>query len=199
MKAAASAVLDSSLFNKTVTVCALRIPNQLTEQVVRPLRDFGLQRPNTKIVFADPSDTSKRLFLLAESIKVGEQLPDQVRALMAKHVEIELVTSEVVLCEANFTLEELLRSVVPAHLELPSAYEAVGHIAHLNLRNELLPYKHAIGQALLAKLKQIKTVVNKLSTIHEVYRTFDMEVWCLDECLVHCEPMFAGPCGRAKV
>ncbi len=171
------AVLDAKLFNKTISVCALRIPNQLTEKIVRPLRDFGLQRPNTKIVFVDPSDQNKRLFLLDESIKYGE-LPVQVSELLAVHGEIEVVTSDLVLCEANFTLEELLRTVIPSEFELPTAYEAVGHIAHLNLRKELLPYKHAIGQALLAKLKQIKTVVNKLSTIHEVYRTFDMEV-CL--------------------
>lgn len=36
--------------------------------------------------------------------------------------------------------------LLPDGLEVPSAFESVGHIAHLNLRNELLPYKHLIGQ-----------------------------------------------------
>ncbi len=31
-------------------------------------------------------------------------------------------------------------------MEVPSAFETVGHIAHLNLREELLPWKHVIGQ-----------------------------------------------------
>jgi len=153
---------------------ALRIPNLLTEKVIRPLRDFGLQRPNTKIVVAD-ADASKRLFLLNESID-RNALPEAVEDILKKHDGIEVTQSEVALSEKNFTLEELLRTVIPAELDLPSSYEAVGHIAHLNLRKELLPYKQAIGEAFLAKLNQIKTVVNKLSTIHKVFRTFDMEV-----------------------
>lgn len=168
-------MLDPARFQRVVSVLALRIPNPLTEQVVKPLRDFGLRRPNVKIVLEDPSDRSKRLFLLSETLS-RDAVPDEVARVLAARPEVELVSSEVVLSEANYTLEELLRSVIPAELELPSAYEAVGHIAHLNLRKELLPYKTAIGQALLAKLKQIKTVVNKLSTIHEVFRTFDMEL-----------------------
>jgi len=117
----------------------------------------------------------QRLFLLREDI-AGDALPEAVRRVLAEHGEIAVTQSSVELNEANFTLEELLRSVVPEPLELPSSYEAVGHIAHLNLRKELLPYKRAIGQAFLAKLSQIKTVVNKLDTIHKVFRTFDMEV-----------------------
>lgn len=31
-------------------------------------------------------------------------------------------------------------------MEVPSSFETVGHIAHLNLREELLPHKHTIGQ-----------------------------------------------------
>jgi tRNA G37 N-methylase Trm5 len=44
---------------------------------------------------------------------------------------------------------------------VPSSFETVGHIAHLNLRDELLPYKHLVGQVLLDKNPNIQTVVNK--------------------------------------
>lgn len=36
--------------------------------------------------------------------------------------------------------------ILPPGSEVPSAFETVGHIAHLNLREELLPWKHVIGQ-----------------------------------------------------
>lgn len=36
--------------------------------------------------------------------------------------------------------------LLPAGIEVPSSFETVGHIAHLNLREELLPHKHTIGQ-----------------------------------------------------
>ena len=40
-----------------------------------------------------------------------------------------------------------MQKVVPKDVqEVPHAFEGVGHIAHLNLRDELLPYKHIIGQ-----------------------------------------------------
>lgn len=48
---------------------------------------------------------------------------------------------------------------------MPSAYEMVGHIAHLNLRDEQLPWKYIIGQVLLDKNPPIKTVVNKVCCV----------------------------------
>ena len=41
----------------------------------------------------------------------------------------------------------LMQRVVPETVqEVTHAFESIGHIAHLNLRDELLPYKHIIGQ-----------------------------------------------------
>ena len=45
---------------------------------------------------------------------------------------------------------------------MPSSFETVGHIAHLNLRDELLPFKRVIGRVLLEKnTPRIRTVLNK--------------------------------------
>lgn len=66
-------------------------------------------------------------------------------------------------------LDQVLRSILPDELEVPGAFEAVGHIgkpfmecmrdkvtyqsglftAHLNLRDQYLPFKHIIGEVLL--------------------------------------------------
>ena len=52
-----------------------------------------------------------------------------------------------------------------------------GHIAHLNLRDEQLPFKHVIGQVVLDKNQpRIKTVLNKLGTITNEFRVFEHEV-----------------------
>lgn len=40
-----------------------------------------------------------------------------------------------------------LQKLLPEAVEVPAAFEAVGHIAHFNLREEQLPYRHLIGQA----------------------------------------------------
>jgi tRNA (guanine37-N1)-methyltransferase len=79
----------------------------------------------------------------------------------------------------DWTTEEILtRLLLPEGIkEIPSAFEAVGHLAHVNLRNELLPYKFLVGKVLLEKNSpRIQTVVNKLGSIDTKYRTFGMEI-----------------------
>ena len=46
----------------------------------------------------------------------------------------------------------------------------------MNLRDEHGPYKHLIGQVILDKNPNIRTVVNKLATIDEKFRFFHMEL-----------------------
>ena len=69
-----------------------------------------------------------------------------------------------------------LQKLLPANIEAPSSFECVGHIAHLNLREEQLPYKDLIGEVLLDKHPHLKTVVNKVggwaaSTLSPAVRT----------------------------
>ena len=59
---------------------------------------------------------------------------------------------------------------------MPSAYEQIGSIIHINLPDHLLPYKYVFGQVLLDKVPSCKTVVNKIGKIDSVFRTFQMEV-----------------------
>jgi tRNA (guanine37-N1)-methyltransferase len=51
-------------------------------------------------------------------------------------------------------------------------------LAHLNLREQYLPYKHLIGQVLLDKNPTARTVINKLEDVgsDNPYRTFPYEV-----------------------
>lgn len=78
----------------------------------------------------------------------------------------------------HWSADEILRAVLPPSAgDAPTSFSAVGHIAHLNLRDQFLPYKQLIGQVILDKNQPaIRTVVNKLDTIDTVFRTFEMEV-----------------------
>lgn len=51
-------------------------------------------------------------------------------------------------------------------------------IAHLNLREQYLPYKYLIGQILLDKNPNVRTVINKIEDVGSTnpYRTFPYEV-----------------------
>lgn len=82
--------------------------------------------------------------------------------------------------------EEILGSILPGEYldEIPSGFTITGHIAHLNLRDEFKPFGKLIGQVILDKNPNIRTVVNKLDSIHTVYRTFAMEVLAGDNDLI---------------
>jgi tRNA (guanine37-N1)-methyltransferase len=75
--------------------------------------------------------------------------------------------------------DEILSATLPADMEeIPSGFSVVGHIAHMNLRAPVLPYKYHIGAVVLSKnaSQGITTVVNKLDVIDTKYRNFEMEV-----------------------
>jgi len=74
---------------------------------------------------------------------------------------------------AAFLLEQLLPQAVHPP---PTAFETVGHVAHLNLRRPHVPYRHLIGQVLLATLPAIETVIAKVGDVSGPYRTYEMQV-----------------------
>ncbi|OEH77740.1 met-10 domain-containing protein [Cyclospora cayetanensis] len=59
--------------------------------------------------------------------------------------------------------------------EVPHRFECVGHIAHLNLPATLLKFKYAIGQVVLDKHPQLRTVVLKTG-IGEKWRELQFEL-----------------------
>lgn len=76
----------------------------------------------------------------------------------------------------HLSAPEILRQLLPAGLDAPSSFECAGHLAHVNLREEFLPYKDIIGQVILAKNPHIQVVVNKLGAIDTTFRHFSFEV-----------------------
>jgi len=74
------------------------------------------------------------------------------------------------------TVEEVLRTLIKdPDVEIPTSFESVGHIAHMNLRENVMPWKYVVGRVVLNKNKNIKKVITKVGTIENEFRTFDME------------------------
>jgi tRNA (guanine37-N1)-methyltransferase len=89
-----------------------------------------------------------------------------------------LTTHNIELGYDYWTAEEILRAIFPEELleGSPTGFSTMGHLAHLNLNDEYLPYKHIIGQVILDKSKRLRTVVNKLDSIDTQFRFFKMEL-----------------------
>ena len=76
----------------------------------------------------------------------------------------------------DLSVGQVLRILLPPSVEVPSAFETVGHLAHLNLKAEALPYKHLIAQVIIDKNPRLTTVVNKVATIESEFRVLPLEV-----------------------
>ncbi|XWS09916.1 hypothetical protein CRYUN_Cryun39dG0030900 [Craigia yunnanensis] len=113
---------------------------------------------------------------------------------------IELVRCKLALFYDYWLMNEILEVLLPEGMIIPSAFETVAHIAHLNLRDELLPYKNVIAKVLIIEIRdgcfplyrvvldknkpKIHTVVNKFDAIHNDYRTMQLEVLAGNRSLV---------------
>lgn len=105
--------------------------------------------------------------------KTPENISQFVQNLSSK----DITTTHVKIGYEHWSAESVLRELLPEGVVVPTSFETVGHLVHLNLRDEHEPYKKLIGTVLLSKLQpRIKTIVNKLASTGGPYRTFAMEV-----------------------
>ncbi|GAA5940882.1 hypothetical protein JCM10213_007994 [Rhodosporidiobolus nylandii] len=167
--------LDRAAFTTHLPVLAARLPaNRTTKFLKDDGKDFVLRLRGLPAVVSDSSDQHRRVLL---RITDKAELPQELLDILTQS-EAELVESSVSVDYDYWTSDQVLQAILPEELldESPTAFTQVGHIAHLNLRDQYLPHRHIIGQVILDKNKTLRTVVNKLDAIDNVYRNFQMEV-----------------------
>lgn len=130
----------------------------------------------TKHICPDPAgDATVRVLQL--SLEDEASLSDDTRAAI-RACGGTILAHPVVLDWDYWSVDQILRAILPLELEegAPSAFSMVGHIAHVNLREEYLAYRYLIGELILEKTPRVETVVNKLDTIDTEFRVFAMEL-----------------------
>ena len=110
------------------------------------------------VVEADAN--TKKLLLDPVLFTDAGQLSDQDKAILSS---IDVTDSSfslqgIRLEYDNFRVEDVLKAVLPEDKDGCTSYSRIGHIAHLNLKEHLLPYKNLIGQILIDKLVGVTTV-----------------------------------------
>lgn len=73
-------------------------------------------------------------------------------------------------------MNEILSSVLSADNLSLSSFSLIGHIIHLNLKDEYEPYKKLIGEVLLDKNPSQSLVLNKLDKIDSTFRFFKFDI-----------------------
>ena len=177
--------LDRDSFTKTIDVVALRVAPKQCSDFMRRMRGHVIDRQRIKPILTPADDSSSRLMLLSESIGPDlAELPAELREFVQAE-GASIVKHSVTIGYEHLTAEQVLRSLLPSGMEVPSAFEQVGHVAHVNLRYEHAPYKTVIGQVLLDKnTPRIRSVVNKVESISNEFRVFPMEVLAGEENLL---------------
>ncbi|KAH9246818.1 hypothetical protein BASA81_015596 [Batrachochytrium salamandrivorans] len=169
------AALDRQAFRRVVNCLGLWVLKQDVFPVRKLLGNSKLLNLyNIKNVVASTEEGQEagKVILLHPTL-VESDLGSVLLSFPTSKVEHRQVVVEY----ANLPADEVLRALLPAGVEVPSGFETVGHLAHLNLRPEQLPFKHRIGQVLLDKSNSnLKTIINKTGVIETQFRTFPMEL-----------------------
>ncbi|GMH62965.1 hypothetical protein TL16_g03595, partial [Triparma laevis f. inornata] len=173
--------LDLNIFKSNEEHYALKIKKQLTGKIMGSYRHTLLNKPKVRNVVTPSSDSSLRLIVLSTLTSSGaSSLDPSISKLIedSEEEEIKLSTYTVTSDYSGMTVDAVLRKVIPESVtnEIPSSFESVGHLAHVNLRENVLPWKYIIGKVLLDKNQHITKVVNKVGSIANEFRTFPMEV-----------------------
>ncbi|KAE9590150.1 putative tRNA (guanine(37)-N(1))-methyltransferase [Lupinus albus] len=177
------AMLDEAKFDEKLNLWALRIPCKLCKLATRILNGYLLDKPRVKPIAEDPLCHKNRYLVLSQKVKsqdlsdIPEEKLDELKGLC----EFEVLPYSLTLGYSYWSADHVLKQILPPGVEVPSSFETIvkanGHIAHLNLHDELLPYKDVIAKVIYDKnYPRIKTVVNKVGTITNEFRVPEFEV-----------------------
>lgn len=195
--------LDRWKFQRTVPLKAARVFGNKNISKVRTELERSkdsLQQDRLGSVYSDPDPerarTGKKCILLRPEVATDQpdyhgerQQLDGARAAWPHSPTVtELVKSELIdvipfdlhLDYSYWTYHDIISAILPEDEqgEIPSGFSQVGHVAHLNLRDDYLKYKHLIAEILMDKNPGVRTVINKIDDVGEEneYRTFKYEV-----------------------
>ncbi|KAK2624339.1 hypothetical protein QTJ16_006289 [Diplocarpon rosae] len=184
----ASAALDRALFSKTIPMAAARVSS--IKNLSRYRQKFEKSRELMQLerimnVRPDPdpalANVGGKCLLLKADIKPEDPSTWSADLQAAvKEEDVKIIPYDLKLDYRYWTYHDIMTSILPedAQGEIPVGFAIVGHIAHLNLRDEYLPYKSVIAEVLIDKNPQIRTVINKVDDVgtQSQFRTFGYEV-----------------------
>jgi tRNA (guanine37-N1)-methyltransferase len=177
---------DTSLFEEHFEYPALVIPVRRTAELRRVLAHVVLRRPKMRGVYATADNNPDQRILVLENNNDKKTDQNESNDVFQDPKVMELLQSgdcqqtsyTIRIPYSDFTVDEILRKLLPNEIqEISSAHEMIGHLAHVNLRDEVLPFQFWIAKVLMdMNHPRIRTVVNKLGSIDTKFRTFGMQV-----------------------
>lgn len=186
--ARAAKTLDRALFARTIPSAAVSVrENKLLSKYRKELEltkeMFVLQNFQQVAPDPDPALAARGNKCLVLKTHIKPQEPSTwSRELQeaSKRGDLKVIPFDINIDYSLWSYVDVMRSILPEELqnEIPSGFNTAGHVAHLNLRDQYLPYKHIIAQVIIDKNPGIKTVINKVDNVGTAseFRTFAYEV-----------------------
>lgn len=167
--------IDISLFDKILTVVALRVTTKDVSKTILSLKELVLKKKGKRNVYPCPESDDHKLLALREDLS-QEIAEKEIKTLVPGGSAPVFATVGVPYSYADYNYHEALKLLLPSNITTPSGYETIGHVAHLNLKEPQFPWKYMIGQVIKDKTKEITTVVNKLDKLSNEFRTPELEL-----------------------
>ena len=175
-------VWNQEAFSKTIRVPVIDLEAMYVTLFKKYLEKYLLKMKQLHYVVRTDNTEVKRLLLDPDLVTDITSFPPEHVAKM-KESKLVLKNEDIKYQDVHLTIDnwkprELLEAVLQdlqgADSSL-SSYSTVGHIVHVNLKENHIPFKSVIGNILMT-LPNISLVVNKSSSIDNTFRNFEMEV-----------------------
>lgn len=147
-----STALDREQFQQTITVPFVNLPVECLQ--TSKWKNALLALPCMKNVrdVQPVSKTHKQVLLDPDVIADKEQAMKVLPASIAEHIEQSFDFTPLTVTYENYSIEQVIKAILPDDLgkdgpiNTGSGYSLIGHIAHFNLKDAVLPYKQVIGE-----------------------------------------------------
>jgi tRNA (guanine37-N1)-methyltransferase len=164
--------LDREKFTKIVKIPTVTFQERHSKNmtdIVKNLKKFLI-----KVDKFHPVSNGK-IYMNPETVHGWEDLPTET----LEQLDIDSSTftiEDIEFTYQNWRADELVKAITPEGLEPATSYSKVGHVLHMNLKDNLLPYKSTIAQIFKDKTPGCRTVVNKAQSIDNTFRNFQIDL-----------------------
>eukprot|EP01047_Picozoa_sp_COSAG01_P020976 COSAG01_NODE_1202_length_11263_cov_64.078466_2_plen_148_part_00 len=124
---AAVVLLDRAVFSSTLPVAALRVPKKQCGTCMAKMKPHLLNMPRMRSVVDDPSGAGDtKLMLLKQSVSSLSELPEDAQSFLRSAGAVEVVPHTVSLDYSYYSVDAVLRRLLPSGMEIPSSFETIG-------------------------------------------------------------------------
>lgn len=185
---AASTVLNKAAFARTFNIAAASVRDNkrlshIRLALTKSAELLSIERHPS--IMPDPDATlaaqGRKCMLLNPEVLVAKpETWGPVLSELVKQDDVGIVPYALHLGYDYWSYRDVLMTLLPEELhdDIPSGFNTAGHVAHLNLRDQHLPYKMMLAEVLVDKNLHIRTVINKTSDVgtDDQFRTFPYEL-----------------------